>query len=195
MAHGHKRHGTTTVPAALNLLTGKVSARNMDRPRLQEFLHVLIRIARDTPAGKAIRRGPGQLPQPQARPCPGLACLPPVPDLPFHPDIKVPARAARGNDRPLRVGQDHADQGCRALGNLVSVSSQFGSPRPSADPGSPTRSGRIRRRSRILLQAPPAPFRRSPGSSGPMTTATPRSGRRRPTRSAPRGYGQSPGHT
>ncbi|MCA3437402.1 MAG: transposase [Rhodobacter sp.] len=54
MVHGHKRHGTTTVLAALNLLTGEVSARNMARPRLQEFLHVLIRIARDTPADKAI---------------------------------------------------------------------------------------------------------------------------------------------
>ncbi|MCA3452292.1 MAG: hypothetical protein INF92_18425 [Rhodobacter sp.] len=95
MAHGHKRHGTTTLFAALNLLTGEVTARNMARPRQQEFLHVLIRIARDTPAGKAIRRGPGQLPQPQARLCPGLACPPPVPDLPFHPDINLMTECRR----------------------------------------------------------------------------------------------------
>jgi hypothetical protein len=54
MTHDYKRHGTTTLFAALTVLTGEVTARNMARHRHQEFLHFLNQIGRDTPAGKAI---------------------------------------------------------------------------------------------------------------------------------------------
>ena len=58
MTHDYKRHGTTTLFAALNVLTGEVMGQNMGqnmaRHRHQEFLHFLNQIERDVPADKAI---------------------------------------------------------------------------------------------------------------------------------------------
>ena len=54
MTHDYKRHGTTTLFAALNVLTGEVIGRNMQRHRHQEFLRFLNAINRDTPSGKDI---------------------------------------------------------------------------------------------------------------------------------------------
>ena len=54
MTHDNKRHGTTTLFAALNVLTGEVIGQNMARHRHQEFLHFLNQIERDVPADKAI---------------------------------------------------------------------------------------------------------------------------------------------
>ena len=52
--HNYKRHGTTTLFAALNVLDGTVIGRNMKRHRHQEFLRFLNVIERDGPAGKVI---------------------------------------------------------------------------------------------------------------------------------------------
>jgi hypothetical protein len=38
MTHDYKRHGTTTLFAALNVLDGTVIGRNMQRHRHQEFI-------------------------------------------------------------------------------------------------------------------------------------------------------------
>ena len=54
MTHDYKRHGTTTLFAALNVLDGTVIGRNMKRHRHQEFLRFLNVIERDVPAGKMI---------------------------------------------------------------------------------------------------------------------------------------------
>ena len=54
MTHDYKRHGTTTLFAALNVLDGTVIGRNMNRHRHQEFLRFLNVIERDVPAGKVI---------------------------------------------------------------------------------------------------------------------------------------------
>ena len=54
MTHDDKRHGTTTLFAALNVLDGTVIGRNMKRHRHQEFLRFLNVIERDVPAGKVI---------------------------------------------------------------------------------------------------------------------------------------------
>ena len=54
MTHDYKRHGTTTLFAALNVLDGTVIGRNMKRHRHQEFLRFLNVIERDVPAGKVI---------------------------------------------------------------------------------------------------------------------------------------------
>ena len=54
MTHDYKRHGTTTLFAALNVLTGEVTAQNMARHRHQELLRFLNRIKRCVPADKAI---------------------------------------------------------------------------------------------------------------------------------------------
>jgi transposase len=51
MTHDYKRHGTTTLFAALNMLDGKVIGECMPRHRHSEFLRFLKRIDRETPAG------------------------------------------------------------------------------------------------------------------------------------------------
>jgi transposase len=51
MTHDYRRHGTTTLFAALDLLEGTVIGDCMPRHRHQEFLKFLRRIDRETPAG------------------------------------------------------------------------------------------------------------------------------------------------
>jgi transposase len=54
MTHDYKRHGTTTLFAALNILDGTVIGRNMQRHRHQEFIRFLNTIEGQVPAGKVI---------------------------------------------------------------------------------------------------------------------------------------------
>src|SRR5690606_27083468 len=54
MTHDYKRHGTTTLFAALNVLDGTVIGRNMQRHRHQEFIRFLNAINAKAPAGKAV---------------------------------------------------------------------------------------------------------------------------------------------
>jgi transposase len=54
MTHDYKRHGTTTLFAALNVLDGKVIGRCMQRHRHQEFIRFLNAIETNVPAGKLI---------------------------------------------------------------------------------------------------------------------------------------------
>ena len=54
MTHDDKRHGTTTLFAALNVLEGKVIGRCMQRHRHQEFIRFLNAIEADIPAGKGV---------------------------------------------------------------------------------------------------------------------------------------------
>jgi transposase len=54
MTHDYKRHGTTTLFAALNVLDGTVTGRNMQRHRHQEFIRFLNTIERDIPVGKVV---------------------------------------------------------------------------------------------------------------------------------------------
>ena len=54
MTHDYKRHGTTTLFAALNVLEGSVIGQNMQRHRHQEFIRFLNVIEREVPAGKVI---------------------------------------------------------------------------------------------------------------------------------------------
>jgi transposase len=54
MTHDYKRHGTTTLFAALNLLDGTVIGRNMQRHRHQEFIRFLNQVESEVPAGKIV---------------------------------------------------------------------------------------------------------------------------------------------
>lgn len=54
MTHDYKRHGITTLFAALNVLTGEVFGRNMQRHRHQEFIRFLNAHEREMPAGKVV---------------------------------------------------------------------------------------------------------------------------------------------
>lgn len=54
MTHDYKRHGVTTLFAALDVLEGKVVGRCMQRHRHQEFIQFLNHIQRVVPRGKAV---------------------------------------------------------------------------------------------------------------------------------------------
>ena len=54
MTHDYKRHGTTTLFAALNVLDGTVIGRNMQRHRHQEFIRFLNAIEKTVPAKKTV---------------------------------------------------------------------------------------------------------------------------------------------
>jgi len=54
MTHDYKRHGTTTLFAAMNILDGTVIGRNMQRHCHQEFIRFLNAIEREVPAGKVV---------------------------------------------------------------------------------------------------------------------------------------------
>ncbi len=54
MTHDYKRHGTTTLFAALNVLTGVVIGQCLPRHRHEEFLKFLRTVDRQTPKGLAI---------------------------------------------------------------------------------------------------------------------------------------------
>jgi transposase len=54
MTHDYKRHGTTTLFAALNVLDGSVIGRCMQRHRHQEFIRFLNAVEAAVPAGKLV---------------------------------------------------------------------------------------------------------------------------------------------
>lgn len=54
MTHDYKRHGTTTLFAALNVLDGTVVGRCMSRHRHQEFIKFLNAVERAVPAGRIV---------------------------------------------------------------------------------------------------------------------------------------------
>ncbi len=54
MTHDYKRHGTTTLFAALNVLEGTVISRCMQRHRHQDFIRFLNAVEGAVPAGKVI---------------------------------------------------------------------------------------------------------------------------------------------
>ena len=54
MTHDYKRNGTTTLFAALNVLTGEVFGQNKQRHRTKEFIDFLNALEREIPAGKVV---------------------------------------------------------------------------------------------------------------------------------------------
>ena len=58
MTHDHKRHGTTTLFAALNVLDGQVIGQCQQRHTHVEWLKFLEQINRETPRNKRYHRQP-----------------------------------------------------------------------------------------------------------------------------------------
>ena len=54
MTHDYKRHGTTTLFAAMNVLDGTVIGHNMQRHRHQEFIRFLNAVEREVPIGRTV---------------------------------------------------------------------------------------------------------------------------------------------
>ena len=95
MTHDYKRHGTTTLFAALNVLEGTVIGRCMQRHRHQEFIRFLNAIEAQVPAGKLVHvildnYAAHKHPEgaPMARPAPAL-------HLPLHADLVLVAQRRR----------------------------------------------------------------------------------------------------
>ena len=87
MTHDYKRHGTTTLFAALNILDGTVIGRNMQRHRHQEFVRFLNTIEAQVPVGKSDPCRRRQLCHPQTPAGAPMAGPSPALDLPLHPDL------------------------------------------------------------------------------------------------------------
>jgi hypothetical protein len=93
--HDYVRHGTTTLFAALEIATGKVTATCQPRHRHQEFLRFLRQVARAYPeAGPA--PGDGQLRRALPPRGPGLAGGPSPDHSALHPDLGVLDEPGRG---------------------------------------------------------------------------------------------------
>ena len=108
MTHDYKRHGTTTLFAALNVLEGRVIGRCMQRHRHQEFIRFLNAIEADVPAGKAGPCDPRQLRRPQASQGPRVAYAPSALFLPLHPNILLLAQRRRRFLRKARKATSQA---------------------------------------------------------------------------------------
>ena len=100
--HDYVRHGTTTLFAALDIATGKVTARCQPRHRHQEFLRVP-QAGRPRLPRPGAAPGDGQLRRPQARRGPRLAGRQPADPGALHPDLRVVAEPGRGLVRDHRT--------------------------------------------------------------------------------------------
>ena len=94
MTHDYKRHGTTTLFAALDVLEGKVIGRCMQRHRHQEFIRFLNGIEATVPVGN--ERHPRQLRHAQTPEGQDVAGAPPALRLPLHADLLLLAQRRRG---------------------------------------------------------------------------------------------------
>ena len=113
MTHDYKRHGTTTLFAALNVLEGKVIGQCMNRHRHQEIIHFLNKINRETPAERELHLivdNYATHKHPKIR-----AWLSGIQGpFPLHPDIGVLAQCRR---RVLRQIDQAAAQARRVQGH------------------------------------------------------------------------------
>src|SRR2546425_2534792 len=92
-SHDYKRHGTTTLFAALEVATGKIIATHSKRRRRVEFLDFMDSITSAFPGRKASRH-PRQPQHPQEKRA--LAQGPPECAISFHADKRVLAQSGRG---------------------------------------------------------------------------------------------------
>jgi len=126
MTHDYKRNGTTTLFAALDVLSGTVIGQCYPKHRNGEFLKFLRTIDRQVPRGPAGAHDPGQLRHPQAPERAGLAGQAPAVPPALHPDIQLVAepggavvpQSDRQGHPPRRVQvrarADHRDRGLPA---------------------------------------------------------------------------------
>jgi len=96
MTHDYKRHGTTTLFAALNVSEGRIIGRCMQRHRHQDFIRFLNTIEADIPAGKIIHIVlDNYATHKHAKVRAWLDRQPPL-CLPLHPDLGLLAQCGRG---------------------------------------------------------------------------------------------------
>jgi hypothetical protein len=87
MTHDYKRHGTTTLFAALNILDGSVVGRCMPRHTHQEFIKFLNAVERAVPAGKIIHAIADNYATHKHPKGPAMVGRPRSLGLPLHPNV------------------------------------------------------------------------------------------------------------
>ena len=124
MTHDYKRHGTTTLFAALNVLDGTVIGRNMQRHRHQEFIRFLNAVETQVPARKQIHAIVDNYAtdrHPKVR----QSSTPASPlDIPLHAHIGVLAQRRRGLLRQAHkeaIETRHLPVGRRLAGSYQSL--------------------------------------------------------------------------
>ena len=152
--HDYVRHGTTTLFAALEVATGRVTDACYERHRHEEFLAFLKQVARAYPR-RAAARGGRQLRHPQAPRRRGLAGQHPRITLHFTPTVGLVAEPGRGllqHHHPPGHPPRHLHQRQGAGGRHPPVHRRLERPLPSRSPGPrpPTRSSATRDRVRGL---------------------------------------------
>ena len=95
MTHDYKRHGTTTLFAALNVLEGTVIGRCMQRHRHEEFIRFLNTVERAVPAGRIIEAVVDNYATHKHPKGEGLARAASALDVPLHADIWLLAECGR----------------------------------------------------------------------------------------------------
>jgi len=139
MTHDYKRHGTTTLFAALNVLDGTVIGSNMQRHRHQEFIRFLNTVEAKVPAGKTIHA----IIDNYATSIPG--CAPGSHDIPAGPSTSPPLQPH--GSMPSRASSPNSQGG--------------GSSEASSDPSSTVRPPSTASSRKPMLSPNP--------SSGPQT--------------------------
>jgi transposase len=122
MTHDYKRHGTTTLFAALSVLDGTVIGRCMQRHRHSEFIRFLNAVERQVPAHRCLFDMPEERPLPSLTDAPnarfGLAAGRIKAAAPHPSDADVVYVAAGSCDSPLPrfphlpAGHDRAQPWC-----------------------------------------------------------------------------------
>ena len=92
LTHDYKRHGTTTLFAALSVLEGKVIGRCVPRHRHQEFIRFIATVERSVPAGKVIHAILDNYAAHKHPPGAGLAPRTSAMDVPLHADLLLLAQ-------------------------------------------------------------------------------------------------------
>ena len=95
MTHDYKRHGTTTLFAALNVITGVVMGQCLPRHRHEEFLTFLKTIDRNVPQRTGRPSHPGQLRDPHPSRRRRLAGQAPAVPFSFRANLQLVAEPGR----------------------------------------------------------------------------------------------------
>ena len=188
MTHDYKRNGTTTLFAALNVLTGVVIGQCLPKHRNGEFLKFLRTIDRQVPKGPD-PHDPRQLRHPHPRQRRGVAGqASPVPPA-FHPDVELmaehgrtlvprahreshPPRCLQVGARPDRCGSRHTSKPTTTIpSRSYGPPRQRRSSRKSAEAGSHSHQSRLITRHHTRYRRVP---RGRPGTRPGFSLASPR---------------------
>jgi hypothetical protein len=142
MTHDYKRHGTTTLFAALNILDGTVIGRNMQRHRHQEFIRFLNTIEEQVPVGKVIHAIVDIMRPTSIRRCangwPGIPAGRSTSPRPPHPG-SMRSKASSPSSRAVASSAACSDPSltCKSLSTALSLRQ---TPIPNPSSGPPTQS-------------------------------------------------------